>query len=80
MLDATLISGVIVPAFTLLAGNANWWAPAPLRRLHRRIGLAEHGPAIPAPPAGAGPPPPGRPEPGTTARSGRRSPNSGRAA
>jgi RND superfamily putative drug exporter len=25
-----------------LMGRANWWAPAPLRRLHNRIGLAEH--------------------------------------
>jgi RND superfamily putative drug exporter len=24
-----------------LAGDANWWSPAPLRRLHNRIGLAE---------------------------------------
>ena len=24
-----------------LAGDANWWAPGPLRRLHDRIGLAE---------------------------------------
>ena len=45
VLDATLIRGVIVPAFMRLAGNANWWAPAPLRRLHRRIGLAGQDPA-----------------------------------
>jgi RND superfamily putative drug exporter len=25
-----------------LAGNANWWAPAPLRRLHQRFGIREH--------------------------------------
>jgi RND superfamily putative drug exporter len=24
-----------------LAGDANWWAPRPLRRLHARIGLRE---------------------------------------
>jgi AcrR family transcriptional regulator len=24
-----------------LAGRANWWAPGPLRRLHRRVGLRE---------------------------------------
>jgi len=23
------------------AGRANWWAPAPLRRLHDRVGLRE---------------------------------------
>jgi RND superfamily putative drug exporter len=30
-----------VPAAMRLAGSANWWAPAPLRRLHERIGLRE---------------------------------------
>ncbi|HET7718688.1 MAG TPA: MMPL family transporter [Acidimicrobiales bacterium] len=53
ILDATLIRAVLVPAFMRLAGNANWWAPAPLRRLHDRFGIAEGGdldePA-PAPP------------------------------
>jgi RND superfamily putative drug exporter len=24
-----------------LAGRYNWWAPAPLRRLHTRLGLSE---------------------------------------
>ncbi len=38
IMDATLVRGVLVPAFMRLAGNANWWAPAPLRRLHERIG------------------------------------------
>jgi RND superfamily putative drug exporter len=42
MVDATLIRGALVPAFMRLMGRANWWAPAPLRRLHNRIGLAEH--------------------------------------
>jgi len=31
-----------VPAFMRLAGGWNWWAPAPLRRLHDRIGISEH--------------------------------------
>jgi putative drug exporter of the RND superfamily len=39
--DATLIRGVLAPAFMRLAGHANWWAPLPLRRLHDRIGLRE---------------------------------------
>jgi RND superfamily putative drug exporter len=47
LLDATLIRGVLVPAFMRLAGDWNWWAPRPLHRLHGRIGLRE-GPA-PAP-------------------------------
>jgi len=41
MVDATLIRGALVPAFMRLMGPANWWAPAPLRRLHARFGLAE---------------------------------------
>ncbi|GIH51525.1 putative drug exporter of the RND superfamily [Microbispora rosea] len=38
--DATLIRGVLVPALMRLAGPANWWAPARLRRLHRRLGVS----------------------------------------
>jgi RND superfamily putative drug exporter len=41
VMDATIIRGLLVPAFMRLAGELNWWAPAPLRRLHRRIGLSE---------------------------------------
>jgi RND superfamily putative drug exporter len=49
LMDATLIRGVLVPAFMRLAGDLNWWAPGPLARLHRRAGLAEAGPAGPGP-------------------------------
>jgi RND superfamily putative drug exporter len=45
LVDATLIRGVLVPSFMRLAGDANWWSPAPLRRLHDRFGLSE----VPAP-------------------------------
>ncbi len=48
LVDATLVRGVLVPAFMRLAGDANWWSPAPLRRFHRRIGLSEDTP-LPAP-------------------------------
>jgi putative drug exporter of the RND superfamily len=44
VLDATLVRGVLVPACVGLAGDANWWAPAPLRRLARRVGDARPGP------------------------------------
>ncbi|MCW2679314.1 MAG: putative rane protein [Frankiales bacterium] len=44
VVDATLIRGALVPAFMRLAGRANWWAPAPLRRLHDRFGLSEAEP------------------------------------
>ncbi|MCG5212308.1 MMPL family transporter [Streptosporangium soli] len=41
LVDATIVRAILVPAFMRLAGRANWWAPAPLRRLHARIGLSE---------------------------------------
>jgi putative drug exporter of the RND superfamily len=41
VVDATLIRALLVPAFMRVAGRANWWAPAPLRRLHRRVRLRE---------------------------------------
>ena len=39
--DATLIRALLVPAVMRLAGQLNWWSPAPLRRLHTRIRLTE---------------------------------------
>ncbi len=41
LVDATIVRGLLVPAFMRIAGDANWWAPGPLRRLHDRIGLSE---------------------------------------
>jgi putative drug exporter of the RND superfamily len=41
LMDAFVIRSTLVPAFMRLAGNANWWAPAPLRRIQERLGLAE---------------------------------------
>jgi RND superfamily putative drug exporter len=41
LMDATLIRGALVPAFMRLAGNANWWAPAPMRRIYERWGISE---------------------------------------
>jgi RND superfamily putative drug exporter len=29
-----------------MLGEWNWWSPPVLRRLHNRIGIHEHGPAI----------------------------------
>jgi len=42
LMDATLIRGTLVPAFMRLAGDANWWAPGPLRRFYARFGISEH--------------------------------------
>jgi trehalose monomycolate/heme transporter len=41
LMDATLVRGLLVPAMMRLMGKWNWWAPAPLRALWRRIGLHE---------------------------------------
>jgi RND superfamily putative drug exporter len=41
VVDATLVRCLLVPATMTLLGNANWWAPAPLRRLYDRFGLRE---------------------------------------
>jgi trehalose monomycolate/heme transporter len=41
ILDATLVRMLLVPATMRLLGDANWWAPAPLRRLYARYGLRE---------------------------------------
>jgi RND superfamily putative drug exporter len=41
LMDATIVRATLVPAFMRLAGHANWWAPAPLRRLYERVGLSE---------------------------------------
>ncbi|GAA1953828.1 MMPL family transporter [Amycolatopsis minnesotensis] len=43
LMDATLVRGVLVPAFMRLAGRANWWAPGPLARWHARYGWTESG-------------------------------------
>jgi RND superfamily putative drug exporter len=56
LVDATLVRGVLVPAFMRLLGSANWWAPKPLRWLHERVGLAESE-ATPATAAGRDPVP-----------------------
>jgi RND superfamily putative drug exporter len=53
LIDATVVRGLLVPSLMRLFGDWNWWAPAPLRRLQRRIGYSEADP----PPAAADPPP-----------------------
>ena len=40
-LDATIVRALIVPATMRLLGRANWWAPAPLRRMQRASPLRE---------------------------------------
>ncbi len=47
IVDATVVRTLLVPATMKLLGEWNWWAPAPLRRLHGWIGLHEP-PSVPA--------------------------------
>jgi RND superfamily putative drug exporter len=44
LIDASIIRALLVPSLMELLGGINWWAPGPLRRLHRRIGLRESAP------------------------------------
>lgn len=39
LIDATLVRMLLVPATMTVLGRWNWWSPAPLRRLHERIGI-----------------------------------------
>jgi putative drug exporter of the RND superfamily len=50
VIDATLIRGVVVPAFLRVADDLNWWAPRPLKWLHARIGFSEAPRDIESPP------------------------------
>ncbi|MGL5826717.1 MAG: MMPL family transporter [Nocardioides sp.] len=41
VLDATVVRGLLVPALMRIAGQWNWWAPAPLAAFQRKYGLSE---------------------------------------
>jgi RND superfamily putative drug exporter len=41
LIDASIIRALLVPSLMALLGKWNWWAPAPLRRLHDRFGISE---------------------------------------
>ena len=45
LLDAFLVRTLLVPGLMGLIGEANWWSPRPLRRLHARLGVRETRPA-----------------------------------
>jgi RND superfamily putative drug exporter len=45
LVDATLVRGVLVPAFMRVFGEKSWYAPHILRRLHARIGVSDSQPA-----------------------------------
>lgn len=41
LVDAFVVRATLVPAFMRLAGEANWWAPRWMKRVHARIGISE---------------------------------------
>jgi len=41
LIDSTIVRGLLVPALMRLLGEANWWAPKPLRRVYERFGIRE---------------------------------------
>jgi RND superfamily putative drug exporter len=41
LIDASIVRALLVPSLMELLGKWNWWAPAPLRRLHERWGIGE---------------------------------------
>jgi uncharacterized membrane protein YdfJ with MMPL/SSD domain len=41
LIDAFIVRALLVPALMALLGRWNWWAPAPLARLHQRLGLGQ---------------------------------------
>jgi putative drug exporter of the RND superfamily len=56
LMDAFVIRATLVPAFMRLAGEANWWAPGPMRRFHERFGISEgDGPEVVLDPPGGAP-------------------------
>ncbi|XVA00780.1 MMPL family transporter [Prescottella equi] len=39
IIDTTVVRMLLVPSLVKLMGEANWWAPAWMRRVHARVGL-----------------------------------------
>ncbi|SCK29033.1 putative drug exporter of the RND superfamily [Streptomyces sp. WMMB 714] len=52
LIDATLVRALLVPSLMALLGRTNWWAPAPLRSLHRALRLDRMEPPGRPPSAG----------------------------
>jgi RND superfamily putative drug exporter len=48
LVDAFLVRAFLVPSLMALLGDANWWSPRVLRRLHARVGLREGTAAVAA--------------------------------
>ena len=41
LIDATIVRALLVPALMRLFGEWNWWAPASLKRVQRRLGFQD---------------------------------------
>ncbi|MGU3431674.1 MMPL family transporter [Actinomycetes bacterium M1A6_2h] len=39
IIDATIIRMLLVPSLVKLMGNANWWAPAWMKKIHSKVGI-----------------------------------------
>ncbi|MFE6484105.1 MMPL family transporter [Streptomyces sp. NPDC057757] len=44
LIDAVAVRGVLVPAAMRLLGRTAWYAPKPLRAVHKRLGISESAP------------------------------------
>jgi RND superfamily putative drug exporter len=44
LVDATIVRGILVPAFMRVMGAVNWWAPRWVQRAVARVGLYEGAP------------------------------------
>jgi len=47
LIDATIVRALLVPATMKLLGDANWWAPGPMRRWWERHDIGESEAAAP---------------------------------
>jgi len=45
-IDATIVRGILVPAFMRVMGRINWWAPRWVQRAVARVGLYEGAPTV----------------------------------
>jgi len=50
LIDATLVRGLLVPAFMRVMGRVNWWAPRWVQRAVSRLGLYEDADNVRHPP------------------------------
>ncbi len=39
IVDATIIRMLLVPSLVKLMGEANWWAPAWMKKVHAKVGI-----------------------------------------